>query len=894
MPFAPTEKDGKVPGEHEPAPEEEEEEEDHLPLGVYLNWVKNELDNEQACLELPFTIILLLSFSALAYLHLKQSSVFAVDGAVTFDVEENANFAWSHNFGHKTIHDVNSIGDYWSWLRIGFLPLVVQHSWGYSESLQDGYAAAVGPAVNASFEYDSANLPGSWQLDDLGTNSLPIRDDYLHYNRIVGGIRMRQERSEIGWDYCRLPSGNIPEAVWKEWLGKPCVPADPAYELTPEVTAAETFADPKRVEWFLTKIDTLNQMQRQMVDMEDGCSGLDLKRPNSTECLCKTCNEEADRMGPWVDEQTQRIELAWVQFNWEYGLYSLVTVNLFFNRGGRIYKLIHVQSAWASQFTGSWSDLVVMISCDIIWLLSLCYIMVGEVKEVIHVVQTTKDRWYRALLQDYLQFWNTVDWISIAAAILMVVCWVRLFIVTLVVNDSFEGIAAVNMAVIDRDDYTDMVEDFMGDVEIMTSFERMYRISFTIYPMAVMLRLFKSFDAQPRLAVVTRTLVKGVKDMVHFFIVFFSCYFCMAVNAVLLFGQDVENFSTPDRAAMTLFRMLFGDWDYNQMKVVGLLNCAIFFWAFILVLFLILLNILLAILMEAYADVKSHASNQLTLFTQISELVRRYRQTQRKARVRLNEIWKAFYRQIGDEKDMVVGMAGPGFAEGTGGREILTPSRLVDRVHKLMRLNMPLHQAKRNLQNAREDKEQRENTREFSTNEVYAHLARFEEMVKDVRECVRDIHTTLKAHDQENMDDVAFQATIPDDPFKKAVEKRQDVAGAVRNVVGQLSVEVASTLTRECASFEQRQKELQSIQEGMLICAKDAFGTLVRLRAKTDRVVQVLQQQALHIQREQVEGVDGAAGIAAVLTSCGTQAATTWPTCGAPSKALREARREDT
>ena len=28
------------------------------------------------------------------------------------------------------------------------------------------------------------------------------------------------------------------------------------------------------------------------------------------------------------------------------------------------------------------------------------------------------------------------------------------------------------------------------------------------------------------------------KDLVHFFIVFFSVYFCLAVNGVLIFGQD--------------------------------------------------------------------------------------------------------------------------------------------------------------------------------------------------------------------------------------------------------------------------------------------------------------------------------------------------------------------
>ena len=31
------------------------------------------------------------------------------------------------------VYDVNSLADFWSWLRLGFLPLLVQHSWAWSE-----------------------------------------------------------------------------------------------------------------------------------------------------------------------------------------------------------------------------------------------------------------------------------------------------------------------------------------------------------------------------------------------------------------------------------------------------------------------------------------------------------------------------------------------------------------------------------------------------------------------------------------------------------------------------------------------------------------------------------------------------------------------------------------
>ena len=36
---------------------------------------------------------------------------------------------------------MNSYADFWSWFRIGFLPLAVQHTWAFSEGLNETHPA---------------------------------------------------------------------------------------------------------------------------------------------------------------------------------------------------------------------------------------------------------------------------------------------------------------------------------------------------------------------------------------------------------------------------------------------------------------------------------------------------------------------------------------------------------------------------------------------------------------------------------------------------------------------------------------------------------------------------------------------------------------------------------
>ena len=66
----------------------------------YLKW---EIDTESAFLELPLTILVLVSFAMLAMNILHQEQLYTIETAIERDIIENANFAWSGNFGHKGI-----------------------------------------------------------------------------------------------------------------------------------------------------------------------------------------------------------------------------------------------------------------------------------------------------------------------------------------------------------------------------------------------------------------------------------------------------------------------------------------------------------------------------------------------------------------------------------------------------------------------------------------------------------------------------------------------------------------------------------------------------------------------------------------------------------------------
>jgi len=414
--------------------------------------------------------------------------------------------------------------------------------------------------------------------------------------------------------------------------------------------------------------------------------------------------------------------------------------------------------------------------------------------------------------------------------------FVILMISTFQVNDAIRTVTRMDHTS-NTDDYEVVLTELCFRVEEMCKMERWYRTSFMFYPLVVMMRLFKSFDAQPRLSVVTRTLYKATPGMVHFSIVFASVYICMVVNGVLLFGQNTEEFADFFRGFFTAFRVMFGDWDWVAMKEVGRYPWAVpWFWLFMMTIAVVLLNMLLAILMDAYTEVKNDIEDAQTLPTQVSEMIRRHRQSKRNERVKLNDIWASFLALMKDEKDML-----------QSDRSI-TAEDLLSEVERMKK-----NQAERTIKNAKKEKERRE-TERFTQDDVLNILEGINIKTALVKENVRKLRKSVEVYDQ-NFSRAELAANT------SSVEQRQQMVNAVQAIIDGLGEEVGDFLTSrvEMQGFNLRQKEIEIAQHNMLVCIKDSHHVLQRVCDMSDAALQELAAQkeaSIRRQKRQVHEED--------------------------------------
>jgi hypothetical protein len=125
--------------------------------------------------------------------------------------------------------------------------------------------------------------------------------------------------------------------------------------------------------------------------------------------------------------------------------------------------------------------------------------------------------------------------------------------------------------------------------------------TFIIICLARLMYYFSQFDEA---GVLVHCVMFAAKYLVIWLFVALLCFIFFAVMGMMMFGSSVAAFSTIDLAVIETVKMLFDQGvSLSDLSDVDSTQALIFFGAYIGVSTLLLLNIFLAILMDAYAAI---------------------------------------------------------------------------------------------------------------------------------------------------------------------------------------------------------------------------------------------------------------------------------------------------
>ncbi|XP_010767621.1 polycystin-2-like, partial [Notothenia coriiceps] len=106
------------------------------------------------------------------------------------------------------------------------------------------------------------------------------------------------------------------------------------------------------------------------------------------------------------------------------------------------------------------------------------------------------------------------------------------------------------------------------------------------------------------------TMSRCAKDLVGFAIMFFIIFLAYAQLAYLVFGTQVNDFSTFQASIFTQFRIILRDFEFSEIEESNPVLGPIYFTTFVFFIVFILMNMFLAIINDTYSEVKADMSQQ--------------------------------------------------------------------------------------------------------------------------------------------------------------------------------------------------------------------------------------------------------------------------------------------
>ncbi|KAG1693682.1 hypothetical protein DVH05_023084 [Phytophthora capsici] len=173
-----------------------------------------------------------------------------------------------------------------------------------------------------------------------------------------------------------------------------------------------------------------------------------------------------------------------------------------------------------------------------------------------------------------------------------------------VFQDSLWNIADPKAIGIDEGDINNVIDYLMFIADRTVAL----RVAGALVIALIGLQILNRFRFHPQLNILTRTVKNALKQFGAFFVVFIVIFATFTIIGCMIFGDRAEEFSSLENSMASCINMLFGEFDFDAIK--DLQFSVAFFWIYMIVVSIVLMNMMLGIVLDAYGEVSKASYNK--------------------------------------------------------------------------------------------------------------------------------------------------------------------------------------------------------------------------------------------------------------------------------------------
>jgi hypothetical protein len=169
----------------------------------------------------------------------------------------------------------------------------------------------------------------------------------------------------------------------------------------------------------------------------------------------------------------------------------------------------------------------------------------------------------------------------------------------------------------------------------------------------VIFRFFKLYKFQDQLRELSDTFAAAWTDLYHFMIMWLLVFAGFSIIGHIMFGQHMFDYSSVLRSFVTQFEMMMNNYDYPAMARISPFFAPIYIIMFVFIASICLINILVAILMDAY-DVATERPFSRSMVEQLAIIANRAgMHFSKKLQPLKNKIMSAAEENLSDNEDNI-------------------------------------------------------------------------------------------------------------------------------------------------------------------------------------------------------------------------------------------------
>ncbi|XP_071973028.1 polycystin-2 isoform X2 [Engystomops pustulosus] len=420
-------------------------------------------------------------------------------------------------------------------------------------TMNDFWKFAEGPLVDGLY----------WNMW-YNNRTMAENQSFIYYENLLLGIpRLRQLKVKNG-------SCSVPEDLKDE-----ITECYDMYSVRNEDTAP--FGLRNGTAWTYTKERDLNgSSQWGLISTYSGAGYyLDLSR-NREEAAAQIVTLKNNL---WLDRGTRAVFIDFTVYNANINLFCIVRLLVEFPATGGLVTSWHFQTVKLIHYVSPFDYF--LAACEIAFCIFILYYIVEECLEI-----------WNHRLHYFHSLWNCLDIVLIVLSVVAMA--INLYRV------SMEG--PLNKLLVDM--------NIFHNFEALAYWQNQFNNVAAVTVFFAWVKLFKFVNFNRTMTQLSTTMSRCAKDILGFSIMFFIIFLAYAQFAYLVFGTQVDDFSSFQDCIFTQFRIILGDFNFTEIEEANRILGPIYFTSFVFFMFFILLNMFLAIISDTYSEVKTDMAQQ--------------------------------------------------------------------------------------------------------------------------------------------------------------------------------------------------------------------------------------------------------------------------------------------